>query len=115
MIAHRAPGGDAYFSAALNSWVHVCMYTYYLVAVLIGKDEKKRKRYLWWGRYLTQMQMAQFALNLCQSVYTSMYSPYPKFISHILFVYMISLLGLFGHFYWQKHIAGAKARKAKMK
>jgi len=44
-----------------------------------------------------------------------MYSPYPKFISHILFVYMISLLGLFGHFYWQKHIAGAKARKAKMK
>jgi len=115
MIAHRAPGGDAYFSAALNSWVHVCMYTYYLMAVLIGKDEKKRKRYLWWGRYLTQMQMAQFALNLCQSVYTSMYSPYPKFISHILFVYMISLLGLFGHFYWQKHIAGAKARKAKMK
>jgi hypothetical protein len=31
MIAHRAPGGDAYFSAALNSWVHVCMYTYYLM------------------------------------------------------------------------------------
>ena len=60
-------------------------------------------------------QMAQFALNLLQSVYTSLYSPYPKFISHILFVYMISLLGLFGHFYWQKHIAGAKARKAKMK
>ena len=91
MIAHRAPGGDAYFSAALNSWVHVCMYSYYLLAVLVGKDEKRRKKYLWWGRYLTQMQMAQFALNLCQSVYTSMYSPYPKFISHILFVYMISL------------------------
>jgi elongation of very long chain fatty acids protein 4 len=31
MIVHRAPGGDAYFSAALNSWVHVCMYTYYLM------------------------------------------------------------------------------------
>ena len=66
------------------------MYTYYLMAVLIGKDEKKRKKYLWWGRYLTQMQMFQFFLNLCQSVYTSLYSPYPKFISHILFFYMIS-------------------------
>ena len=94
MIAHRAPGGDAYFSAALNSWVHVCMYTYYLMAVLIGKDEKKRKRYLWWGRYLTQMQMAQFALNLLQSVYTSLYSPYPKFISHILFVHDLAARAL---------------------
>ena len=114
MIAHRAPGGDAYFSAALNSWVHVCMYTYYLMAVLIGKDEKKRKKYLWWGRYLTQMQMFQFFLNLCQSVYTSLYSPYPKFISHILFFYMISLLGLFGHFYYTKHVSPA-AKKAKAK
>ena len=113
MIAHRAPGGDAYFSAALNSWVHVCMYTYYLVSVLIGKDEKKRKKYLWWGRYLTQMQMFQFFLNLCQSVYTSLYSPYPKFISHILFFYMISLLGLFGHFYYQKHLSGRAKRDEK--
>mmetsp|Transcript_37167 Transcript_37167/g.59693 ORF Transcript_37167/g.59693 Transcript_37167/m.59693 type:complete len:299 (-) Transcript_37167:451-1347(-) len=111
MIAHRAPGGDAYFSAALNSWVHVCMYTYYLMAVLIGKDEKKRKKYLWWGRYLTQMQMLQFFLNLCQSVYTALYSPYPRFISQLLFVYMISLLGLFGHFYYSKHVS-PKAHKA---
>ena len=113
MIAHRAPGGDAYFSAALNSWVHVCMYTYYLMAVLVGKDQRKRKKYLWWGRYLTQMQMFQFALNLAQSVYTTLYSPYPKFISQILFVYMISLLGLFGHFYYSKHVSPkAKATAA---
>lgn len=112
MIAHRAPGGDAYFSAALNSWVHVCMYSYYLLAVLVGKDEKRRKKYLWWGRYLTQMQMLQFFLNLCQSVYLLAYPSYPKFISQILFYYMISLLALFGHFYYSKHVS-PKAIKAK--
>lgn len=84
----------------------------YPTAVLIGKDEKKRKKYLWWGRYLTQMQMFQFFLNLCQSVYTSLYSPYPKFISQLLFFYMISLLGLFGHFYYSKHVS-PNARQAK--
>ena len=47
MIAHRRQRD--LLLRALNSWVHVCMYTYYLVSVLIGKDEKKRKKYLWWG------------------------------------------------------------------
>ena len=42
MITHTAPGGDAYFSAALNSFVHVLMYTYYLLAILLGKDPKAR-------------------------------------------------------------------------
>ena len=63
MITYTAPGGDAYFSAALNSFVvrvhrkyhsahvlthlvsalqHVLMYTYYLMAILLGKDPKVR-------------------------------------------------------------------------
>jgi len=111
MITHRAPGGDAYFSAALNSWVHVCMYTYYLLAVLVGKDEKVRKKYLWWGRYLTQMQMLQFVFNFFQAMYCMGYSEYPKFISKLLLVYMMSLLALFGHFYYSKHIVPKKAKK----
>jgi elongation of very long chain fatty acids protein 4 len=43
MITHTAPGGDAYFSAALNSLVHVLMYTYYLLAILLGKDPRVRR------------------------------------------------------------------------
>jgi len=66
MIAYNAPGGDAYFSAAQNSFVHIVMYAYYLVAALIGKDEKMKKKYLWWGKHLTQMQMAQFFFNFVQ-------------------------------------------------
>lgn len=42
MITNTAPGGDAYFSAALNSFVHVVMYLYYLLAILLGKENKAR-------------------------------------------------------------------------
>merc|ERR1719183_3079462 len=111
MITYHAPGGDAYFSAALNSWVHVCMYMYYLIASLLPKDEKTRKKYLWWGRYLTQMQMFQFFLNLLQAAYCWQFSPYPKFMSKLLLVYMVTLLGLFGNFYMSKHHAAAKSKK----
>ena len=42
MITNTAPGGDAYFSAAINSSVHVIMYLYYLLCILLGKDTKAR-------------------------------------------------------------------------
>ena len=110
MITRKAPGGDAYFSAALNSWVHVCMYTYYLSAALLGKNKHVRQKYLWWGKYLTQLQILQFVLNLLQAMYCSAYSPYPQWISRLLFVYMLSLLVLFGQFYYSKHIALEKRK-----
>ncbi len=46
-------GGGAYFPAMLNSLVHVFMYSYYFLAAL-GPQYKK---YLWWKRYLTKMQL----------------------------------------------------------
>ena len=45
-IAYSAPGGDAWYSAALNSLVHVAMYTYYFLASLSSSAEF-RKKYLW--------------------------------------------------------------------
>lgn len=101
IIAHRAPGGDSYFSAAVNSGVHVVMYTYYLLTTCIRSPEKRQK-YLWWKKYLTQFQMTQFAINLVQAVYVYVYSPYPKFLSGMLVGYMISLLLLFSDFYYKR-------------
>ena len=43
------PGGDAYFGAMVNSFIHVVMYTYYC-AKAMGID-------VWWKRYLTNLQM----------------------------------------------------------
>jgi len=55
------------------------MYTYYLLALVFGKDTKKRQKYLWWGKYMTQLQMGQFISMMVQSVYCYYFVPdFPK-------------------------------------
>jgi len=51
------PGGHGSFVGFLNSGVHVIMYGYYFLAAL-GPSVQ---RILWWKKYLTSMQMIQFA------------------------------------------------------
>jgi multisubunit Na+/H+ antiporter MnhG subunit len=46
------PGGDIYFGALFNSWIHVMMYSYYALALL--------KYPCPWKRYLTMSQLFQF-------------------------------------------------------
>jgi len=92
LVLAFAPGGDSYFSAAQNSFIHVLMYTYYLCASFGIQVPYKR--------YLTQAQMLQFFLNFVQAIYDIvMPSQYPKFLAYILFFYMITLLALFANFY----------------
>eukprot|EP00897_Mesotaenium_endlicherianum_P009536 jgi/Mesen1/8610/ME000050S08021 len=113
-IAHHAPGGDAYFSAAVNSGIHVVMYGYYLLAALIGRNDQLRRKYLWWGKYLTQMQMGQFVLNMVQAQYDLLVgTAYPSWLLQLLFYYMISLLILFGNFYVRKYLATPRRPSAK--
>lgn len=43
------------------------MYSYYFLASAIGKNRlAARKRYLWWGQYLTLFQMFQFVTMILQ-------------------------------------------------
>jgi elongation of very long chain fatty acids protein 4 len=62
----RDCGLAAWYSTFLNSLVHVVMYTYYFTAAMLGSNEKAKKKYLWWGRYLTQFQMFQFVTMMAQ-------------------------------------------------
>eukprot|EP00244_Chara_vulgaris_P012041 TRINITY_DN6199_c0_g1_i1.p1 TRINITY_DN6199_c0_g1~~TRINITY_DN6199_c0_g1_i1.p1 ORF type:complete len:434 (-),score=68.30 TRINITY_DN6199_c0_g1_i1:49-1350(-) len=113
VMCYRCPGGDAYFSAAMNSWIHVAMYMYYFLAAVLGKDEKKRKKYLFWGKYLTIMQMVQFVLFMGQSVYGIRYpDTYPRGIAKLLLFYSLSLLVFFGNFYMKKHVTPSKKSAA---
>ena len=54
------------YSAALNSLVHVMMYMYYYLMGKSSADPTFRKKYLWWGKYLTSFQMTQFVSMLAQ-------------------------------------------------
>uniref|UniRef100_A0A0C9RDQ9 Elongation of very long chain fatty acids protein n=1 Tax=Fopius arisanus TaxID=64838 RepID=A0A0C9RDQ9_9HYME len=52
------PGGHSTFFGLLNTFVHIVMYGYYLLAALGPKVQP----YLWWKKYLTTLQMVQFVL-----------------------------------------------------
>ncbi|XP_017798328.1 PREDICTED: elongation of very long chain fatty acids protein AAEL008004-like [Habropoda laboriosa] len=52
------PGGHSTFFGLLNTFVHIVMYSYYLLSALGPKVQP----YLWWKKYLTSLQMVQFIL-----------------------------------------------------
>lgn len=52
------PGGHGSFAALFNSIIHFLMYFYYLLSGL-GPGFK---RFLFWKRYLTQLQISQFII-----------------------------------------------------
>jgi len=107
-VIYEVPGGDSYFSAAQNTFVHVLMYSYYFLATL--------KISAPWKYYITQVQMLQFVFNCMQGLYVNIYStPYPKHWGIILILYMITLLILFGNFYVKGTRKAAVAREEKQK
>ncbi|XP_076450144.1 very long chain fatty acid elongase 4-like [Babylonia areolata] len=95
-----APGGEAFFSATLNSFVHVVMYSYYMLSAM----GPHMQPYLWWKKYLTSLQLLQFLLILGRVSYT-LYTgcEYPRLFQKILLVYMFTLITLFSNFYYQTY------------
>lgn len=104
----------AYFSAALNSFIHVIMYGYYFLSALGFKQVAFIKF------YITRSQMTQFCLMMVQASW-DMYSMkvlgrpgYPFFITALLWFYMWTMLGLFYNFYRKNAKLAKDAKKAKL-
>ncbi|XP_077981378.1 very long chain fatty acid elongase 4-like [Glandiceps talaboti] len=90
-------GGQSFFLAMVNSFIHTIMYTYYGLAA-IGPS---MKRYLWWKKYMTQLQLTQFfavmvhtCVNLIQSD-----CDFPRGFNLAVVMYALSMILLFGNFY----------------
>jgi hypothetical protein len=65
-------GGHGTLLGLINTFVHIIMYTYYLLAAL-GPTVQK---YLWWKKYLTTLQIVR---HLC--VFRARYT-FHTFIGH---------------------------------
>ena len=92
------PGGHCTLFILINSFIHVVMYTYYLLAAMGPKYQK----YLWWKKHLTAMQLVQFtvvfshnALALINGCNYSINAIYVQCFMSMVF------LGLFSNFYIQ--------------
>jgi hypothetical protein len=88
-----SPGGDSYFGALVNSWIHVMMYSYYTLALL--------KIACPWKRYLTQAQLLQFVSVVGYTIVCYTLQPTGTWVMPYLvqLFEMLSLLVLFLHFY----------------
>ncbi|KAK9711119.1 GNS1/SUR4 family [Popillia japonica] len=95
-----APGGHSTFFALLNSFVHIVMYFYYMVAAM-GPEYQ---RYIWWKKYLTTFQMVQFVAiftHQFQLLFTE--CDYPKGFMIWIAMHGILFLFLFSDFYKVKY------------
>jgi elongation of very long chain fatty acids protein 7 len=102
------PGGHSTFFAFLNTFVHIVMYTYYMIAA-IGPE---MKRYLWWKKYLTILQMVQFTVVFIHASQLLISNPcnYSLAFVYWILAHSVLFLFLFSRFYKQ-----AYAKKEKKK
>ena len=89
------PSADSYFGACVNSFIHVIMYAYYTLALL--KIECP------WKRWITNCQMAQFAVCLAHAGYVYWEGNMPAALPAAQAFVMLNMLVLFGHFYMKTY------------
>ena len=90
------PGGDIYFGALINSWIHVMMYSYYTLSLLKIRCP--------WKKYLTQAQLLQFVSVVVYSSFSMVRMPdgatWRHYLAYSVQVFeMVSLFVLFLFFY----------------
>ncbi|XP_058806778.1 elongation of very long chain fatty acids protein 7-like [Phymastichus coffea] len=90
------PGGHGTFIGVINSFVHIIMYTYYMLAA-VGPQLQK---YLWWKKYITTLQMGQFCLAFLHSFQLLIYDcDYPTWSLVFILPNAIFFYLLFSEFY----------------
>ncbi|XP_050025917.1 very long chain fatty acid elongase AAEL008004-like [Dermacentor andersoni] len=100
-------GGDGQpiFGLCVNAFIHVIMYSYYFLAALGPAMQK----YLWWKRYLTELQIVQFIGLMMHMAITLFYDcGYPKFLTMLALPQGCLGLGLFINFYIKSYRAQRK-------
>ncbi|XP_030760383.1 elongation of very long chain fatty acids protein AAEL008004-like [Sitophilus oryzae] len=103
-----APGGHSTFFALLNTFVHIVMYFYYMIAAL-GPEYQK---YIWWKKYLTAFQMTQFVAIFAhqfQLLFTE--CDYPKSFMIWIAIHGLMFLFLFSDFYKVSYSGDKKKKK----
>ncbi|KAI1286047.1 Elongation of very long chain fatty acids protein 7 [Halotydeus destructor] len=96
-----APYTFIIMTAILNTFVHVVMYTYYLLA----SYGPKMAPYLWWKKYLTLIQLVQFTIHLVHAtaILITANCDYPRFLSYVHILEGSYFMYAFGKFYIQSY------------
>ncbi|XP_064483364.1 very long chain fatty acid elongase AAEL008004-like [Ornithodoros turicata] len=91
-----APEGQVALGLCMNAFVHAVMYTYYFLSTF----GPVVKRYLWWKKYLTMLQITQFIIYIVHVSVPIFYDcGYPKVLSLLSAAQAVLILVLFIRFY----------------
>ncbi|XP_068613215.1 very long chain fatty acid elongase 5-like [Brachionichthys hirsutus] len=101
------PCGHSYLGASLNSFIHVLMYSYYGLSVVPAV-----RPYLWWKKYITQLQLTQFFVTASQTMLAIIWPcGFPMGWLYFQISYMIVLSILFTNFYIQTYTKKSNSLK----
>lgn len=105
------PGGHSTFFGLLNTFVHIIMYSYYLLAALGPSIQK----YLWWKKYLTTLQMVQFVAIMVHAFQLLFIDcNYPKAFVWWIGMHAVMFFFLFKEFYTQSYTSKKRKEKLEM-
>lgn len=100
--------GDTSLAMFLNSFIHVLMYTHYLLTSMGIKGR--------WAKYLTGLQILQFVIIAVQAVLGYLQGcGTPIWINIGITLYMITMICLFGSFYIKKYLFPAASKVEELK
>ncbi|XP_014610682.1 PREDICTED: elongation of very long chain fatty acids protein AAEL008004 [Polistes canadensis] len=102
------PGEQGIIVGILNSTVHIIMYSYYLISAL----GPKYKKYLWWKKYMTVVQLIQFIIMMIYLLFTLvMDCGVPKILTYCFMIHVVIFIYLFSNFYRKAYIRQKKIVK----
>jgi len=103
------PGGHGSFHALFNSFIHILMYFYYAIAAL----GPKYKKYLFWKKHMTSLQMVQFFIVLIHAAQLwFIRCDYPRIFVIWIMVAAGLFIGFFGNFYINEYYKRRPLRSA---
>ena len=102
------PGGSVLSAVMVNCFVHVLMYSYYALAALGPHIQK----YLWWKKYLTMIQLMQFAAGVSVGIHLIVSGcQFTRWMQYVFVCYALSFLLLFSDFYKNAYMLRGDGRR----
>lgn len=102
------PGGSVLSAVMVNCFVHVLMYSYYALAAMGPRIQK----YLWWKKYLTMIQLVQFAAGVSVGIYLIVSGcQFTRWMQYVFVCYALSFLMLFSDFYKNAYMLRGDGRR----
>lgn len=94
------PGEQGILLGFLNSFVHIFMYFYYMVAAM----GPKYRKFLWWKKYMTWIQLIQFTIMLTYLVLlVALDCKFSRALTFFFVGNVVIFLYLFSRFYAQAY------------